>query len=178
MSNVILVDSNDNEIGVHEKIQAHKKGYLHRAFSIFIFNSKNQLLLQQRAKDKYHSGGLWTNTVCSHPIPNEDINISVLNRLQEEMGFKTNVKQIFSFLYKSEYQNGIIEHEIDHIFFGFFNGDITPNPVEVMDYKWDFIDNINLDVQKNSDNYTSWFKLILKKKKFYEELSKFFKLKI
>jgi isopentenyl-diphosphate delta-isomerase len=175
MADIILVDENDNEVGLCEKIKAHKDGLLHRAFSIFIFNDKNQLLLQKRSIDKYHSGGLWTNTVCSHPLPNEDINISALNRLQEEMGFKTKVKKSFSFLYKSEYKNGITEHEIDHIFFGLYNAKISFNHLEVMDYRWDSIENIKNDIFKNSNIYTSWFKLILDNKIFHKELKKFLK---
>jgi len=119
---VVLVDENDNEIGVEEKINAHRKGLLHRAFSIFVFNSKNELLLQKRAADKYHSGGLWSNTCCSHPRPGENLKDAAHRRLQEEMGFDCSLREVFSFLYKKSFDNGLTEHELDHVFFGKFDG--------------------------------------------------------
>lgn len=167
-NNVILVDENNNEIGVCEKIKAHKEAKLHRAFSIFIFNSNNELLLQQRALSKYHSGGLWSNTVCSHPKPNQDLIKCVKERLVEEMGFSTDVKEKFSFLYRSDYVNGLSEHEYDHVFIGYYDKNPNPNPEEVMDYKWITIDNLKKDVKNNPEKYTSWFKIILDK--FVENL--------
>ena len=169
-NNIILVDELDNEIGVEEKLEAHKKGLLHRAFSIFIFNSKGELLLQQRAKSKYHSGRLWTNTVCSHPMPNENLTDATKRRLQEEMGFFTETKEIFSFMYKSEYENGLTEHEFDYVFFGFYNDNPIPNKDEVEDYKWVTIKDLENDVEQNPNNYTTWFKKILKNEKFILEI--------
>jgi isopentenyl-diphosphate Delta-isomerase len=168
MNKVILVDENDQEIGSEEKLKAHVDGKLHRAFSVFIFNSKNELLLQQRALEKYHSGGLWTNTVCSHPAPGEDINASSQKRLMEEMGFTTKTKEIYSFLYKSEFENGLTEHEFDHVFIGSYDSDPIPNPEEVMDFKWISIDDLRIDMERNPSNYTTWFRLIMKNKEFLD----------
>lgn len=168
---VILVDENDTEIGVCEKLKAHTEGKLHRAFSIFIFNSKGELLLQQRAKEKYHSGGLWTNTVCSHPAPDIDILVSAQKRIQEEMGFTTEVKELFSFIYRSDYKNGLTEHEFDHVCVGYYDENPDPNPDEVMDYKWMNIENITKDINKNPQNYTSWFTFILANEKFVEKIN-------
>ncbi len=164
--NVILVDELDNEIGLEEKIKAHKRGLLHRAFSIFIFNKKGELLLQQRAKSKYHSGGLWTNTVCSHPLPNEDIFNSTKRRLNEEMGFSVEVREIFSFIYKSEYENGLTEYEYDHVFIGYYDNDPIINKEEVEDFKWITIESLEKDIKENPKNYTTWFKKILENKDF------------
>ena len=168
---VVLVDKNDDEIGVEEKIKAHKEGKLHRAFSIFIFNSKGELLLQQRAKEKYHSGGLWTNTVCSHPAPGEKLEEATKRRLNEEMGFTTETKEIFSFIYQSEYENGLTEHEFDHIFVGNYDNDPDINKEEAMDHKWISIDELNKDIKTNPDNYTTWFKIILENEIFLRSLS-------
>ena len=175
-SKVILVDENDKEIGTCEKLKAHKEGKLHRAFSIFIFNSKGELLLQQRAKEKYHSGGLWTNTVCSHPEPNKDILKSIKSRLKEEMGFSTKVKELFSFIYKSDYKNGLIEYEFDHVFFGLYEKNPKPNPEEVMDFKWIKIEDIKNDINNNPNKYTSWFKVILENSNFILQIQNHFKL--
>ena len=131
LSNVILVDTKDNQTGISEKLEAHKKGLLHRAFSIFLFNDQDQLLLQKRADEKYHSGGLWTNTCCSHPSPGEFLIKSAQNRLKEEMGISTSLSPLFSFIYKAEFDNGLIEHELDHVFIGTFNANPLPNPEEV-----------------------------------------------
>lgn len=170
-NNVILVDNQDNQIGVCEKIKAHQEGKLHRAFSIFIFNSKGELLLQQRAKEKYHSGGLWANTVCSHPTPDRDILDSVEDRMKEEMGFSTEVNELFSFIYKSDYKNGLAEHEYDHVFIGNYDDNPIPNPEEVMNYKWMNIKDLQKDIEKNSNSYTSWFKIILKDKRFLKKIN-------
>lgn len=155
---VILVDENDNKLGEIEKFEAHKKGLLHRAFSVFIFNSKVELLLQKRAKEKYHSGGLWTNTCCSHPKPNEDIKEGAKKRLKEEMGIEADLKEVYSFVYKTEFDNGLIEYEYDHVFFG--NSDEKPilNKKEVEDYKYINIINLEKDIFNNPDNYTYWLK--------------------
>ncbi len=155
---VILVDKDDKEIGIGKKIKTHKEGKLHRCFSAFIFNSKNELLLQRRARSKYHSGGLWTNTCCSHPRPNEPTEKSVHRRLKEEMGFDCEVKEIFSFIYKVKFDNGLWEHEYDHVFFGKFDGEPKPNPEEVDEWKWVGLEKLKKDIQENPDNYTYWLK--------------------
>jgi len=158
---VVLVDENDKEIGVEEKIKAHREGRLHRAFSIFIFNSKGEMLLQQRARHKYHCGGLWTNACCSHPRPGESLNDAVHRRLKEEMGFDCELKEIFSFIYYVEFDNGLKEHEFDHVFIGLFDGEVKPNPDEVQDFKWVKIEELVKDIASNPDKYTYWFKLAL-----------------
>jgi isopentenyl-diphosphate delta-isomerase len=160
---VILVDKNDKEIGMGEKLKIHQEGKLHRAFSIFVFNSKGELLLQQRAKSKYHSGGLWTNTCCSHPRPGEPIEKAIHRRLKEEMGFDCDLKEIFSFTYKSKLDNDIFEHELDHVFVGKFNGKPMPNPTEVDKWKWVGLEELKKDIQKNPDNYSYWLKASIDK---------------
>ena len=163
MTEVILVDENDNEIGTEEKMKAHQEGKLHRAFSIFIFNSKGELLLQKRAKSKYHSGGLWSNTCCSHPMPGEALEKTVHRRLIEEMGFDCELKEIFSFTYKAKFDNGLIEHEYDHVFIGKFDGKPTPNPEEVDEWKWIDVEELKKGIQENPDNYTYWLKASIDK---------------
>src|SRR5690349_15951298 len=128
---VILVDENDKAVGSAEKMKAHVKGMLHRAFSVFIFNTKGEMLLQQRALNKYHSGGLWTNACCSHPSPGEEIAASAVKRLSEELGFQTTIEKAFEFLYKADFDNGLTEHEFDHVFIGHYDGDINFCPEEV-----------------------------------------------
>ncbi len=169
-NNVILVDKNDNKIGVCGKIKAHEEGLLHRAFSVFTFNSKNELLLQRRVKEKYHSGGLWTNTVCSHPQKGENLEEGIKRRMVEEMGFSTDVKEIFSFVYKSEYENGMTEYEYDHVFISFYDNTPKPNQDEVMDYEWMTVEKIKKDIKKNPDKYTTWFKIILENEEFLEKI--------
>ncbi len=127
MEEVILVDENDNELGKEEKLKAHKEGKLHRCFSILIFNSKEELLIQKRAKNKYHSGGLWANTCCSHPKPGEDTEIAAHRRLKEEFGFDCELKQLFNFTYKKTFDNGLTENEFDHVFIGITNSEPIPN---------------------------------------------------
>ena len=156
---VILVDKNNRKIGTKEKLQAHKEGKLHRAFSIFIFNSKNELLLQRRVKAKYHCGGLWSNTCCSHPRPNEKLSKAVHRRLKEEMGFDCNLKKAFCFTYKAKFSNGLIENEYDYVFLGKFNGKPKPNPAEVMDYKWVSLKKLKNDIKKHPKKYTVWLKI-------------------
>jgi len=158
---VILVDNKDNVIGEMEKIAAHQKGELHRAFSIFIFNDNNQLLLQQRAKNKYHGGELWTNTCCSHPQMNEDLESSASERLNFEMGLKVELKWVYSFIYHAEVENNLIEHELDHVFIGCSNDTPKINTEEVQDYKWIDPDDILEDIKINPNNYTIWFKQAL-----------------
>lgn len=161
MELLVLVDENDQEIGRMEKMEVHQKGLLHRAFSILIFNSKNEILLQQRALDKYHSGGLWTNTCCSHPRINETTLQAANRRLQEEMGFTTELKEEFSFIYRAELDGNMIEHELDHVFFGTFEGDIHFNKEEVNDFKWVSMPDLMNDVEKSPSSYTEWFKILL-----------------
>lgn len=157
---VILVNENDEQIGLMPKLEAHEKAVLHRAFSIFILNSKNEVMLQQRASQKYHSPLLWTNTCCSHQREGET-NIEAGNRrLREEMGFSTELKELFHFIYKAPFDNGLTEHELDHVMIGYFNEDPAINPEEVESWKWMDIDAIKEDMQQNPDIYTVWFKII------------------
>ena len=168
---VILVNKSDKKIGLMPKIEAHEKGFLHRAFSVFIFNNKRQLLLQKRNSNKYHSPGLWTNTCCSHQRDGESNINAGIRRLQDEMGFKTDLKEIGSFIYKVKFDNGLIEHELDYILVGEYENDVEPNPQEVDDWKWIGLEEINNDIKTNPEEYTEWFKIIMDN--HYNEL-KFF----
>lgn len=154
---VILVNERDEPVGLMGKMEAHRKGLLHRAFSVFIFNRKGEMLLQQRALKKYHSGGLWTNACCSHPLPGEENHQAALRRLQEEMGFTTPVEEIFAFTYKSAFGNGLTEHEFDHVFAGVYEGLIVPDPEEVQDYCYMPLDAIAASLASHPDKYTAWF---------------------
>ena len=167
---VILVDENDNQVGLMPKLEAHQKGLLHRAFSIFIFNSKYELLLQKRASSKYHSGGLWTNTCCSHPREGEDILDAAKRRLFEEMGIETSLRKVHDFIYKAELDNNLTEHEFDHVFYGIYNEDPIINKDEADDFKWIDMDSLNEDIKTNGDNYTIWFKIAFEY--FYNYLKK------
>mgnify|MGYP006448199977 FL=1 len=160
---VLLVNEKDQVLGEMEKIEAHEKGLLHRAFSVFIYNDKNELLLQRRALSKYHTPGLWTNTCCSHQRENETNIEAGERRLQEEMGFTTDLENQFSFIYKAPFSNGMTEHEYDHILKGVFNGTPLPNPNEVAEWKWVTLDHVEKDISENPDNYTAWFKILLEK---------------
>ncbi|MES2513576.1 MAG: isopentenyl-diphosphate Delta-isomerase [Bacteroidota bacterium] len=160
---VILVDELDNDIGVMEKLEAHQKGLLHRAFSIFIFNDKNELLLQQRALSKYHSAGLWTNTCCSHPRPHETVKDAAHRRLYEEMGLSCELQITTNFIYKTDFENGLTEHEFDYVLTGQTNQTPIINPDEVESYEWRSIDDIKKDMGLNPDKYTAWFKIALDK---------------
>lgn len=157
---VILVDENDRPTGIMPKLQAHERGALHRAFSVFIFDSAGRLLLQKRAPGKYHSAGLWTNTCCSHPSPGEEISDAALDRLFLEMGLRAELTYLLKFKYKSAYSNRLTEHEIDHIFIG--RSDDTPviNPEEVSDFKYMSVADIEEDLRMSPDKYTSWFRII------------------
>ena len=157
---VILVDENDQEIGIMEKQEAHEKGLLHRAFSVFVFNENKELLLQQRALTKYHSAGLWTNTCCSHPRIGETIEQAAHRRLMEEMGFDCELSTKTSFIYKAAFENGLTEHEFDHVLVGSFNGEINFNPTEVKNFKWINLEELQIDLLQNNQNYTAWFKII------------------
>jgi len=160
MIKIILVDKKDNEIGVGEKLKVHQEGKLHRAFSIFIFNSKGEMLLQKRAKTKYHSPGLWTNTCCSHPGPNKNLEEEAKRRLKEEMGINCQLKEIFSFIYKVNL-GSLIEHEFNHVFIGKFNGKPIANSKEADDWEWINTKELKKDVRKNPGKYAYWFRLIL-----------------
>lgn len=159
MDSVILVDENDQQIGEHEKMDAHVKGLLHRAFSVFIFNSKGEMLLQQRASSKYHSPNLWTNACCSHPQPGEQTNAAAMRRLGEELGFVTHIEHLFSFVYRSSFDNGLTEHEFDHVFKGIYDGPIKANEAEVQDFKFLSVDHIREDLASYPEKYTAWFRL-------------------
>jgi len=160
---IILVDENDKQIGVATKKETHEQGLMHRCFSILVFNNKNELLMQQRAKEKYHSGGLWANTCCSHPEPGEEILEAAKKRLKEEMGFNCELQEDFVFHYRTEFDNGLIEDEVDHVLIGSYNGEVIPNPGEVDDFKWMKVEDIKQDMQEYPQEYASWFKLIIQK---------------
>ncbi len=156
---VILVDHDDRETGVMEKIQAHREALLHRAFSVFVFNSKGELMLQQRALGKYHSPGLWTNTCCSHPRPGEDTEAAAHRRLQEEMGFDCTLTKIFHFTYKAPFDNKLTEHEVDHVFVGFSDTLPVINPEEVESYRFATLDDISVEMAENPELFTVWFQI-------------------
>ncbi len=162
MTYVITVDKKDEEIGKEEKLKTHQEGKLHRAFSIFIFNKKGELLLQKRAGAKYHSGGLWSNTCCSHPRPGFDLKEEAKKRLKEEMGVETELKEVFSFIYKTKIGK-LIEHEFDHVFIGKFNGDPKPNEKEVEEWRWVSKRELKKALKENPEKYTPWLKIIFKK---------------
>ncbi len=165
---VILVDKNDNQLGTMPKMEAHEKAVLHRAFSVFIFNKKGELMLQQRAAHKYHSPLLWTNTCCSHQRNGESNIEAGRRRLQEEMGFTSDLKEVFSFIYKAPFDNGLTEHELDHVLIGSFDEKPNINKDEVADYKWMQLEEVKVDIEKNPSVYTEWFKIIFKES--YEKL--------
>jgi len=158
---IVLVNENDRAIGVGEKIHTHVIGALHRAFSVFIFNSTGQLLLQKRSSSKYHSRGLWSNTCCGHPRPGESIIEASRRRLTEEMGFDCAVKKVFEFIYHAKLDNGLCEHEYDHVLVGNFDESPTPNQEEVADWRWADLTTIKLDMHTHPDQYTYWFRISL-----------------
>ena len=160
MEQVILVNERDEETGLMEKIEAHEKALLHRAISVFIFNDRGEMLLQQRAAKKYHSAGLWTNTCCSHPRPGEEILTAAQRRLKEELGFETSLKKIFDFIYKAPFDNGLTEHEFDHVFAGKFDNTVIPDPDEVQDYCYMKMQDIENSLQSNPQKYSAWFVII------------------
>lgn len=163
---VILVNENDEQIGLMPKMEAHEKAVLHRAFSVFVFNKDNQLMLQQRAADKYHSPLLWTNTCCSHQRNGESNLEAGKRRLQEEMGFVCNLEEKTSFIYKAPFDNGLTEHELDHIMVGYYDLDPVINPEEVESFKWMTIEEVKTDMALHPETYTEWFKIIFEK--FYD----------
>lgn len=166
---VILVNKQDEQIGLMPKMEAHKKGVLHRAFSVFIFNSKNELMLQQRAAHKYHSPLLWTNTCCSHQRDGETNIEAGTRRLSEEMGFKTVLKEVTSFIYKAPFDNGLTEHEFDHVMTGFYEMNPVINKEEVEAWKWMPVEAVKSDIESNPEIYTTWFKIIFKN--FYSHIN-------
>ncbi len=166
---VILVNENDQQVGTMAKLEAHEKGVLHRAFSVFVFNDNNELMLQKRASHKYHSPNLWTNTCCSHQRVGENNIEAGQRRLQEEMGFVTELKDTIAFIYKAPFDNGLTEHEFDHILVGNFNSEPKINPDEVSEWKWMSLDNVKNDMQSHPELYTEWFKIIFDK--FYQHIN-------
>ena len=166
---VVLVNEQDEPLGLMEKIEAHEKAILHRAFSVFIKNSKGEIMLQQRALDKYHSPGLWTNTCCSHQRDGEAHLAAGKRRLQEEMGFEAPLEQLFSFIYKADMGNGLTEHELDHVMQGTYEGKPILNPAEAANWKWMLPNDVKKDIQNAPDSYTPWFKIIFEK--YYAYLS-------
>jgi isopentenyl-diphosphate delta-isomerase len=165
---VILVDAQDNPIGLMPKMEAHKKGVLHRAFSVFILNTNNELMLQQRALHKYHSPGLWTNTCCSHQREGESNIAAGKRRLQEEMGVEAELHEITSFIYKASFDNGLTEHELDHIMIGHYDGLPNINSDEVASWKWMPIEAVRDDINQHPEKYTAWFIIIFEQ--FYEQI--------
>ena len=166
---VILVDENDNQIGLMPKMEAHEKAVLHRAFSVFIFNDKNELMLQQRALHKYHSPGLWTNTCCSHQRDGESNIEAGKRRLNEEMGFVADLRETTSFVYKAPLDNGLTEHELDHVMIGNYNEEPIINKDEVASWKWMPLEDVKVDIALRPEKYTAWFKIIFEK--FYEHIN-------
>jgi isopentenyl-diphosphate delta-isomerase len=160
---VILVNERDEETGLMEKIEAHEKGLLHRAFSVFILNDQQEMLIHQRALDKYHSGGLWTNACCSHPLPGETVEAATHRRLFEELGFDCHLWELFQFTYRTEFDNGLIEHEYDHVWAGTYNGPVNPDPAEVHAYRYLPVNEIIRLVEAHPEQFTSWFRLALPK---------------
>ncbi len=156
---VILVNELDEEVGTMEKMEAHYKAVLHRAFSVFIFNSRGEMLLQQRALSKYHSGGLWTNACCSHPRPGEQTLVAANRRLNEELGISTSLSKVFDFTYTTPFENGLTEHEFDHVFVGNYEGNILPNSAEVKDYCYKSMEEIATTINSHPHKYTSWFRI-------------------
>jgi isopentenyl-diphosphate delta-isomerase len=159
MEEVILVNERDEQTGTIEKMEAHRKALLHRAFSVFIFNAKGEMLLQQRAMGKYHSPGLWTNACCSHPRPGEPVAEAAGRRLMEEMGIQTAIEKVFDFIYRTEYENGLTEFEFDHVYTGTYSGDLNPDKQEVKDYCFRSMIDIEEDLLQRPEKYTSWFKI-------------------
>jgi isopentenyl-diphosphate Delta-isomerase len=167
LNKLILVDANDVPVGTINKMEAHQKAMLHRAFSVFIFNSKGDMLLQQRAISKYHSGGLWTNACCSHPYAGQDTGAAAQKRLQEEMGFTTPLQKAFEFVYQAAFDNGLTEYEYDHVFVGKYEGEIIPDKNEVEDYCFMDMEAIRNAILSHPQKYTEWFKIAFPKLQAY-----------
>jgi len=158
---VILVDELDIPSGKMEKMEAHRKGILHRAFSVCIINESGDILLQRRALSKYHSAGLWTNTCCSHPRPGEELLHAATRRLREEMGFQCELRPAFSFIYRAELDHNLIEHELDHVFVGTWNASPVPNPEEVAEWKYLSPEELNTEISLHPEQFTAWFRILL-----------------
>jgi isopentenyl-diphosphate delta-isomerase len=158
---LILVDAHDRELGVKEKMEAHVEGALHRAFSVFVFDSEKRLLLQKRARTKYHSGGLWSNTACGHPRPGETTLAAARRRLHEEMGFDCELREAFEFLYRAELDGALIEHEYDHVLVGTHEGDPAPDPSEVEDWRWVTMDELRRRLSDEPRSYSYWLKVVV-----------------
>jgi len=165
---VLLVDTQDRVLGTMPKLEAHQKGVLHRAFSVFILNRQNALLLQQRAWDKYHSPGLWTNTCCSHQREGEDSLAAGRRRLQEEMGLEAPLTPLFTFIYKAPFDNGLTEHELDHVLLGYSEQSPNPNPQEVADWQWMPLEEVQQKLTEQPEQFTVWFKIIFER--FYAHI--------
>ena len=159
---LILVDKNDTQIGTGEKMEVHRQGQLHRCFSIFVFNSKGEMLMQKRASTKYHSGGLWTNTCCGHPVDGETTDQAAHRRLKEEMGFDCTMTEKFTFIYHAELDHDLTEHEYDHVYVGQYDGPIHPNPEEADDYKWQKISDVESEMHRLPEHFTVWSKIALR----------------
>ena len=157
---VVLINEKDEVQGLMNKLEAHENGLLHRAFSVFLFNKKGEMLLQKRASSKYHSPNQWTNAVCSHPRDEESYKNAALRRLNEELGITTDITEKFHFIYKADVGGNLWEHELDHVFIGTFDDEPKLNPDEVMAYRWVELDDLKKDMEKNPQNYTAWFKII------------------
>ncbi len=158
---IITVDEQDRETGYLEKLDVHRRGILHRAFSVVIFNNKGEMLLQKRAKVKYHSPGLWSNTCCSHQRVGETLTDAVSRRVLEELGFTCDCKEIFQFKYHVEFDNGLIEHEIDHVFLGYYNDRVIPREDEVEQVQWVELDQLRKDMEEHPERYTVWFRILM-----------------
>lgn len=158
---LILVDAHDREVGVGEKLQVHREGALHRAFSVFVFDDAGRLLLQKRASGKYHSGGLWSNTACGHPRPGEATAAAARRRLREEMNFDCELREEFSFLYRAELEGGLVEHEYDHVFAGTYSGRPAPDPAEVEDWEWVTIEELRRAVGREPARYSRWLRIVV-----------------
>lgn len=167
--NVILVNRLDEQIGIMPKMEAHERALLHRAFSVFIMNDKGETMIQQRAAHKYHSPLLWANTCCSHQRIGETNIEAGKRRLKEEMGIETELRELFSFIYKAPFDNGLTEHELDHVMIGYYNGEPTLDPEEVADWKWMLPEDIKMDIALHPDKYSAWFKIIFDK--FYDHIT-------
>ncbi len=163
MEEVILVNEQDEQVGIMEKMEAHQKAVLHRAFSVFIFSNDGEMLLQQRALNKYHSAGLWTNACCSHPKPGEGTQVAAERRLKEELGFETALQKIFQFTYKASFSNGLTEYEFDHVYAGKYDGDIIPDTLEVSNYTYKTMEEIGENLEMYPQKYTAWFHIAFPK---------------
>lgn len=170
---VVLVDENDGEVGTLEKQRAHAEGRLHRALSVFLFNSRGEMLLQRRAAAKYHSGGLWTNTCCSHPRPGEAVDQAARRRLREEMGIDCPLEPAFEFTYRAQVGPGLVEHEYDHVFLGRYDGEPAPSGDEVEAWRWVPVDALAEEVAAAPERFTPWFRLVFARPDWVERMEAF-----